>query len=37
MHYNTIAVQVVSKSIRDLQSYRSLDMQNIARVNFKQW
>ena len=36
--YNTITVQVFvfSKSIRDLQSYRSLSIQSIARVNFKQ-
>ena len=34
--YNTITVQVILKSIRDLQSYRSLNIQNIARVEFKQ-
>ena len=34
--YNTVTVQVISKSIRVLQSYRSLNIQNIARVNFMQ-
>ena len=34
--YNTITVEVISKSTRDLQSYRSLNIQNIARVKFKQ-
>ena len=34
--YNTITVQVISKSMRDLQSYRSLNIQNIAGVKFKQ-
>ena len=33
--YNTITVQVISKSIRDLKSYKSLNIQNIARVKFK--
>ena len=35
--YKTITVQVISKSIGLLQSYMSLNIQNIARVNFKQW
>ena len=40
--YNTITVEVIFdqrpilKSIGDLQSYRSVNIQNIARVNFKQ-
>ena len=34
--YNTVTVQVISKSIRDLQSHGLLNIQNIARVNFKQ-
>ena len=34
--YNTITVQLISKSIRDLQSYRSMNIRNIARVSFKQ-
>ena len=29
-------VQVILKSIRDLQSYRSLNIQKIARVKFRQ-
>ena len=35
--YDAITVQVTSKSIGFLQSYQSLNIQNIARVNFKQW
>ena len=35
--FNTITVQVISKSTRDLQSnYMSLNIQNITRVKFKQ-
>ena len=34
--YHTFSVQVSSKSIRVLQKSRSLNIQNIARVNFKQ-
>ena len=34
--YNAITVQVISKSIRDMQSYWSLNIQNIIRVSFKQ-
>ena len=30
-------MEVISKSIEFLQSYRSLNTQNIARFNFKQW
>ena len=33
--YNTIKAQVILKSVRDLQSHRSLNIQNIARVKFK--
>ena len=34
--FNAITVQVILKSMRDLQSYRSLNIQNFARVKFKQ-
>ena len=34
--YDTVTVQVTLKSIGLLQSYRSQDIHNIARVNFKQ-
>ena len=34
--YNTITVQVILQSIRDLQSYRPMNIQNIARGNFKE-
>ena len=33
---SAITVQVISNSIRDLQSYRSLNIENVARGNFKQ-
>ena len=33
--HNTTTVQVILKSIRDLQSHRSLNIQNIATVKFK--
>ena len=34
--YNTITVQIILKSTRDLQISRSLNIQNIARGNFMQ-
>ena len=36
LSYNTITVQVISNLVGFLQSFRSLNIRNIARVNFKQ-